>query len=221
MNYQETFTFLKKLKENNSKEWFDANRKQYEVIKKDFNTYVKTLLTDVQKWDKDIIGFEPKDCIFRINRDIRFSKDKSPYKTNIGAGISMGGRKSMAAGYYLHVEPGNKSFAAGGMYMPESNSLKKVRQEIDYNYPTFLKIITHKDFKKYFETLGGEKLSTVPKGYDAKNPAIEHLKHKSYLMMHPIKDADFKKPNIYKHINHALKAMKPLNDFLNESVADA
>jgi len=221
MNYQETFTFLKKLKENNTKEWFDANRKQYEVIKKEFNTYVKTLLTDVQKWDKDIIGLEPKDCIFRINRDIRFAKDKSPYKTNIGAGISKGGRKSMAAGYYIHLEPGNKSFVAGGMYMPESNSLKKVRQEIDYNYPTFLKIITHKDFKKYFEKLGGEKLSTVPKGYDAKNPAIEHLKHKSYLMMHPLKDADFKKPDIYKHITQALKAMKPLDDFLNESVADA
>ncbi|MDZ4759118.1 MAG: DUF2461 domain-containing protein [Bacteroidota bacterium] len=221
MNFKETFIFLKKLKENNTKEWFDANRKQYEIIKKDFNGFVKTLLGDIQKWDKSIIGLEPKDCIFRINRDIRFSKDKSPYKTNIGAGISMGGRKSMSAGYYIHLEPGNKSMLAGGMYMPESDVLKKIRQEIDYNHAGFLKIINHKDFKKHFGTLTGETLSSVPKGYDAQNKAIEYLKHKSFLMVHSIKDTDFKNPDIYKHLLQVLKSMKPLDDFLNESLADA
>lgn len=221
MNFQNTFTFLKKLKEHNTKEWFDENRKEYESVKKDFNSYIRQLLADIQIWDKDIMGLEPKDCIFRINRDIRFSKDKSPYKTNIGAIISPGGKKSNRAGYYIHLEPGNKSFLAGGMYMPEADVLKNIRQEIDYNYPQFLKLIQAKDFKNYFGSIEGEKLSSVPKGYEATNEAIEYLKHKSFLMVHHIKDTDFKKSDIHKHIISVFKAMKPFDDFLNEALVNA
>jgi uncharacterized protein (TIGR02453 family) len=119
-------------------------------------------------------------AIFRINRDVRFSKNKAPYKTNFGASINPGGKKSMIAGYYVHIEPG-KSFLAAGTYMPEAPYLSAIRQEIDYNLEEFKKIVGAKDFKKEFTSLSVEDaLKTVPKGYDKENPALEFLKLKHF-----------------------------------------
>src|ERR1051325_10599551 len=124
-----TLKFLKDLKKNNTKEWFDANRKAYESAKKDFEGLVESVIEQFCKKDEEIGSLKPKDCMFRINRDIRFSKDKSPYKTNFGAFINKGGKKSIYAGYYFHCEPG-ENFVGGGLWMPMPDALKKVRQEI-------------------------------------------------------------------------------------------
>lgn len=211
---QDTLAFLAELKENNNKEWFDANRKRYEAVKKDIKENVQQLITGIAGFEPAIAAIKPKDCVFRINRDIRFSKDKSPYKTNLGAYISRGGKKSPHAGYYFHLEPGN-CFLAGGMYGPESSVLNAVRQEIDYNTDEFKAIINSKEFKKLFGEIHGEQLKTAPKGYSKDHPEIELLRYKSYLMVHNISDKDVLNKNFTDKAVSVFEAMKPMNEFLN------
>src|SRR5689334_15297678 len=159
----QTLKFLKGLTKNNNKPWFDAHRAQYEAGRIDFSNFIQLLIDALQKTDTTITGLTARDCMFRINRDIRFSKDKTPYKTNFGASIKRGGRESIYAGYYFHCAPG-ASFAGGGLWMPEAADLKKLRQEIDYNWDEFQSIIKEKKFRKIFGDLfqeGELKLSTV------------------------------------------------------------
>src|SRR6266480_2770376 len=131
-----TLKFLKDLKKHNNKAWFDANRAAYETAKIDFENFIQSLLDRHGKNDADLTDLLARKCMFRINRDIRFSKDKSPYKTNFGASMDKGGKKSGFAGYYFHLEPG-KSFVGGGLWMPAPDVVKKVRQEIDYCFDEF------------------------------------------------------------------------------------
>lgn len=213
-----TLDFLEKLKRNNNKEWFDKNRPVYETAKKDFQQFIETLLHSINSFDGLVKGLEAKSCIFRINRDIRFSNDKTPYKSNLAAGISPGGRKSFSPGYYIHLQPG-KSFLAGGMWMPPTPQLNAIRQEIDYNAAEFKKIIGHKDFKKYFGGLEEEdKLKTVPKGYSKDHPEIELLKFKSFIVVHDLKDTEVTAKNFITHCSTILKAMYPLNAFLRRAI---
>jgi uncharacterized protein (TIGR02453 family) len=219
MLQQSTIKFLKDLKKNNTKEWFDANRKVYEAAKQDFENLVQTVITQHAKKDEEIISLKPKDCMFRINRDIRFSKDKSPYKTNFGASINRGGKKSLLAGYYFHCEPG-QSFVGGGLWQPFPDVLKKVRQEIDYCYDEFSKIINNKKFKTtYGDMYRGEDLSLIrpPKGYDENNPAIEFIKLKSFIAMQELNDADLTDKNLSKKIITAFEALQPLVKFINRA----
>ena len=213
-----TLDFLKKLKANNNKDWFDKNRPMYFEVKKEFETLVAKLITQITSFDSAVKNLEPKNCIFRINRDVRFAKDKSPYKTNIGASISPGGKKSMSAGYYVHIEPGN-SFLAGGIYMPPAPQLNAIRQEIDYNIPEFKKIISEKEFKKYFGKLDeSDKLKTVPKGYPKDHPEVELLKLKSYLVVHELKDEQILSSNFIQQCTKIFKALYPLDKFLRRAV---
>jgi uncharacterized protein (TIGR02453 family) len=214
-----TLKFLKDLSKNNNKTWFDANRKLYESAKTDFQTTVDKLIMGISKFDEPIGTLKAKDCVFRINRDVRFSKDKSPYKTNIAAYFNQGGKKSNGAGYYLHIEPG-KSFAAGGMWMPEPAVLAKIRQEIDYSFDEWKKILQNRNFQKNFtEGVNGiETLSRPPKGYDENNPAIEYLKMKGFIVTHSFTDAELQDKNIVKEITKTFEAIKPLVDFLNRAI---
>ncbi|HEY6954396.1 MAG TPA: DUF2461 domain-containing protein, partial [Flavisolibacter sp.] len=162
----QTLKFLSQLKKNNNKPWFDAHRAQYEAARIDFTNFIQLVIDALQKTDTTITGITAKDSQFRINRDIRFSKDKRPYKENFGAFIARGGKKSIYAGYYFHLAPGN-SFAGGGLWQPEPANLKKVRQEIDYNWEEFQSIVKNKTFKKTFGDLyKGEDMSLkrMPKG---------------------------------------------------------
>jgi len=214
-----TIKFLKDLKKNNNKSWFDANRPRYESAKKDFETFLQLLIDKLAKSDETIEGLKAKDCIFRINRDVRFAKDKSPYKTNFGASINKGGRKSSLAGYYFHLEPGG-SFIGGGIWMPMPKDLAQVRQEIDYNFKEFRKITGSGGFKKeYGELYAGKdaKLQRIPKGYEVDNPAAEFLKLKSILAMKPVPDAELTSANLAKKAFHTLQALQPLIHFINNS----
>lgn len=216
-----TLQFLKDLKKNNNKPWFDANRKRYETAKADVAAFVQSIIEAHSKKDPSIAHLQAKDCMFRINRDVRFSKDKSPYKTNIGAFINPGGKKATTAGYYLHIEPG-QCFAGGGMYMPMPDELKKVRQEIDYNFADFKKIIQSKKFKTVYGDLDRSAeylLSRVPKGYEPDNAAADYLKLKSFVAVIKIKDADVTSPAYKKQILTAFESLQPLNEFLNEAVS--
>lgn len=216
-----TIKFLKDLKKNNNKPWFDNNRKAYEAAKADFAAFVQKLIDQHGKKDPSIKNLVAKDCMFRINRDVRFSKDKSPYKTNFGASINKGGKKAWtSAGYYFHFEPGG-CFAGGGLYVPPPEELRKVRQEIDYNYAAFKKIIGNKKFKSIYgdlDTSAEFKLSRVPKGYEPGNPAAEYLKLKSYIAMVKISDTDLTSPALLKKTAAAFEALQPLIGFINQSV---
>lgn len=212
--------FLKALKQNNNREWFTQNKEFFQSTKNNFNDIVETLITGIAKHDNDIAGLEAKDCIFRIYRDIRFSKDKTPYKTNFGAYMAPGGKKSGKTGYYIHIEPGGSSFLAGGLYMPPSEQLKAIRQEIDYNIEEFKKIIGDKNFVKYFGSVTGDKLKKAPKGYPADHPEIELLKFKSYIVMHKVKDNQLLDEGFLKYAIDVFGVMQPFNGFLNRAVVN-
>jgi uncharacterized protein (TIGR02453 family) len=216
MDFKALLAFLAKLKKNNNKEWFDKNRKEYEELRKEWIGFVDETIRGIQKFDGRLAGIEAKNCIFRINRDIRFSKDKSPYKDNFGASMNPGGKNSFNAGYYMHIQPG-ECFIAGGMYQPEPEKLNAVRQEIDYNLEAFKKIVGHKEFKKHFGALSGEKLSRPPKGYEADNPAIEFIKHKHFLAHCKLDEKLVAGKNFQKELLAGFKAMQPMISFLNEA----
>jgi len=212
--------FLKDLKKNNNKPWFDAHRKEYEAAKKDFEQMIQAVIDRHGKTDKTISHLKAKDCLFRINRDIRFSKDKTPYKTNMGAYINRGGKKSLYGGYYFHCEPG-QSFVGGGLWMPMPIELNKVRQEIDYNLAEFKKIIGSKKFKSVYNDVSRDAeytLSRVPKGYEADNPAAEYLKLKSFVAIAKVPDADLNSKEIVKKITTAFEALQPMLAFINHSI---
>ena len=216
----QTLKFLNQLKKNNNKPWFDDHRAQYEAARIDFSNFIQLVIDAVQKTDTTITGLTSKDCMFRINRDIRFSKDKTPYKTNFGASIKRGGRKSVYAGYYFHCSPG-ESFVGGGLWMPETVDLKKVRQEIDYNWDEFQNIIKEKNFKKIYGDIykGGDvSLSTLPKGYEKDNPAIDYLKLKSFIAETRIADEELTKATLHKKTVAAFEALQPLLNFINNAL---
>lgn len=216
-----TLTFLRSLKKNNNKPWFDAHRKEYEQSKADFIAFINSVIEKHSKNDPTIKNLTAKDCLFRINRDIRFSKDKSPYKSNFGASINKGGRKSFStAGYYFHLEPG-QSFVGGGIYQPMPAELKKVRQEIDYNFNDFKNIIGSKKFKSVYGDLDKSAeflLSRVPKGYEPDNPAAEYLKLKSYIAMVSLSDKDLTSKDLVKKTINAFETLQPLVEFVNEAL---
>jgi uncharacterized protein (TIGR02453 family) len=215
-----TLKFLKDLKNNNNKPWFDDNRKRYDTAKEDFLNFVQSVIDNHAKKDPTISQIKAKDCMFRINRDVRFSKDKSPYKTNFGASINRGGRKSSFAGYYFHLQPG-EAFAGGGMWMPASDVLSSVRQEIDYNLKEFKKIISSAKFKSVYGDLyrtDDISLVRVPKGYEAENPAAEFLKLKSYLGTCKLTEKDLTSKDLLKKTTDAFSTLQPLVNFLNRSL---
>jgi len=218
MLQQSTLDFLKKLDKNNNKEWFDKNRKLYEAAKADYEVFVTAMHTELTKLEPRMAEYKAKDAIFRIFRDVRFAKDKTPYKPNFGAYFSRGGKKAPDAGYYMHLQPGGKSFLAGGLWMPEAPILKKVRQELDYNFDEFKAIINTASFKKLFNKWEGEKLKTLPQGYTADNPAIEFLKMKSVIVSVPVDDADYTSKTAVAKMIKMFSEMKPMIDFLNRAI---
>jgi uncharacterized protein (TIGR02453 family) len=213
-----TLNFLSELRDNNYQEWFKVNYGSYSDAKKNFETLVQQIIYKTVEFEPILKGLEVRNSVFRINRDIRFSKDKSPYKSNFGAFIVRGGKKNgdKFAGYYLHIEPGNNSFIAGGAYMPPSSWLAAIREKIDQEPEKIKEIINHSDFIKYFRQIEGEKLKNPPKGYTSENPNIDLLKFKSYLAMNELTDKFVLSEEYPKHVLAVFKAMKPFNDFLND-----
>lgn len=215
-----TLQFLAELRENNQKEWFTANKPRYETAKQEFEKFVDALIRKIAEFDPAVAHFTAKDCVFRIYRDVRFSTDKSPYKTHFGAHITPAAKKSeihTRAGYYLHLEANGASFLAGGAYLPEKDWLKAIRQEIVYNFEEFQGILNAPDFKKYFGEIEGEKLKKAPADYPTDHPAIEILKHKSFLASNKVSDAEVTSDGFLEHCAAAFRALSPFDRFLNRS----
>jgi uncharacterized protein (TIGR02453 family) len=217
-----TLQFLSNLRKNNNKLWFETNRKKYVAAKDNVLAFTSELIAGIAKFDKQIGELDAKKCTFRINRDVRFSANKAPYKTNMGAWMNVGGKKVWNAGYYFHCEP-SKSFMALGLYQPTAEWLAKVRQEIDYNLADFEALLSDKKLKSIFgglSDIAGAKLSRPPKGYEADNPAIEYLKNKSFVLSAPISDEALQDKKLLKTVLDGFYAGYPLNKFLNNALED-
>ncbi|MVN92546.1 DUF2461 domain-containing protein [Mucilaginibacter aquatilis] len=215
----DTFKFLSDLQKNNSREWFQANKERYEEAYANVFDFAGELIKALSKADTGVdASLEPKKCMMRIYRDIRFSKDKTPYKTHFAIG-RLTRHKSVEIGYYLQIEPGNKSFIAGGYWMPQGEHIKAIRQEIDYNAADLTAIIDKPEFKKDFgEFRDQEKLKTLPKGYDADNEHIDLLKLKSFIAYHELTDNEMQKAGITGRIAFLCEQIHPLNVFLNNAI---
>lgn len=218
MPFEKILKFLKDIARNNNRDWFEKNKPRYLEAKSAFADFLEALHKELLKFDESLAGLNPRKQAFRIYRDVRFSKDKRPYKMNMGAGFSAHGKMEQEPGYYIHIEPGN-CFVAGGLYMPDSENLAKVRQEIDYNAEAFLKILKDKKFKKYFSGLDDfDKVKTAPKGYPKDHPYIDLLKNKSFVVSHSFSDRQVLDKNFVKQVAKVCKALKPLNDFLKRAL---
>lgn len=210
--------FLKSLAKNNNREWFEKNKPKYLEVKLQFEDFLEAFHKEAVKFDESLGGLNPRKLGFRIYRDVRFSKDKRPYKVNMGAGMSAHGKMEQEPGYYIHIEPG-KSFVAGGIYMPDNENLAKIRQEIDYNTKDIQKILNDKKFKKLFPALGDfDKLKTAPKGYAKDHPNIDLLRYKSYIVSHNFTDAEVIQKDFVKKAAAACKTLLPLNTFLKRAM---
>lgn len=216
----ETMQFLDDLKANNNRDWFVENKKRYEAFKKDYQQLVADLLDAMKPLDPSLEMLEVKNCTFRINRDIRFSKDKTPYKSHLGIWLSSGAKGLNRSGYYIHLEKG-ASFIAGGLYCPESEDLKKMRKEIAYFHDDLEAILEEKDFKREFGDFDRNEKDTLknpPRGYDKEHPAIELLKLKSFESSHKIEFSAAAKKDFVGVMSQKLIALKPLNDFINRAL---
>jgi len=219
---EDILTFLTQLQENNHKTWMDAHRAEYLHAKQIMDTVIKTVVQQMSLLDPELAGLTPRDCTFRINRDIRFAKNKNPYKNNMGAYLAKGGKKSNYAGYYLHIQPYGQSFIAGGLYTPNVAVLQKVRQEIDYNGERLAACLQTPDFIRFFGTLAEENsLKKPPKGYDNQNPFIKWIKLKSFIATHPMSDKMILSRHFIAHVLAGFKLLMPLNHFLNVAVEEA
>ncbi|WP_333875540.1 DUF2461 domain-containing protein [Flavobacterium sp.] len=217
---KEALQFLNDLVANNNTDWMHAHKKRYEQYKKDYHQFIASLLTELKKGDPTLESLEVKNCTFRINRDIRFSKDKSPYKTNMGAWFSQDKFRKNSPGYYVHFEKGN-SFIAGGVWCPEPEDLKKIRKEIAFFYDDLNEIINDTHFKTEFNTITRDDdnvLKKAPKDYAPNHPAIEFLKLKSFTASQKIDDSLFTQEDFSKKVAQKLMALKPMNDFLRRAL---
>jgi len=219
--YPETFEFLKNLAANNHRDWFMAHKADHDSAKENVVAFAAELIKELSKVDPTLdTNIDPKKCVMRIYRDIRFSSDKTPYKNNFGIGKLSSGKNSAFIGYYVHIQPGGESFIAGGSWMPESDQLKLIRQEIDYDPDSLKRIIDAPGFVKLFgDFRKQEQLKAVPQGYDAGNENIDLLKLKSFVAVHRFADKEMNTEGIVQQMAAIGGAIYPLNEFLNKAVS--
>jgi uncharacterized protein (TIGR02453 family) len=213
VDLEPVLAFLKALEKHNDRTWFEGHRADYEAALGRFEEFVGAVIMEISRFD-DLAGVTPRECMFRIFRDVRFSKDKSPYKTAMGASIGHGGRKSLGFPYYLHVQPGNHSMLAGGWHAPSPEQFAAWRNAVDKNAAPLKKIIGSKAFVAAFGGLGGEKLARVPRGYPADHPELDLLRMKEVAVMHTVADKDLLPSSVVQESAAVYKTMKPFLDYL-------
>ena len=217
---KEILHFLFLLKNNNNREWFNENKQLYEDAKNKFEDFVNILIPNIKEFDKEINVTSAKECTYRIYRDVRFAKNKEPYKPNMGAYISMGGKKSKFAGYYFHLEH-EGSFAGGGIYSPEPKVLKLVRDDIFHAPQSIKTVLNNKKFKNTFPVMYGDKLKTAPRGFPKDFSDINLLNYKNYVVVKNLKNEDILSNNFFENLLETFKTQKPLNDYLNKVIANS
>lgn len=217
MQFETIISFLEKLKENNNREWFAENRAEYEHFRLQTVHLTEYLLNFIKSFDIGLSSIEPKQCMYRIYRDIRFSKDKTPYKTHVGLFFSARGKSGAFPGYYLHIEDG-KSFVGGGIYVPPSDDLKSIRQEIYYNMEEFLDIFETQPFSNFYKELSDYgKLKTAPRDYDPTYEHIDIINNKSFVVSSAVNNQILLSDSGLEYIQNAFLALKPFIDFLSRA----
>ena len=217
---KDTLQFLEDLKANNNRDWFLANKKRYDSYKADYHKLISDLLEVMKPLDASLELLEVKHCTFRINRDIRFSKDKSPYKTHMGLWLPFGSRSSESSGYYLQIDKEN-TFVGGGMYCPMPEQLQKIRKEINFFHEDLVSILMEKSFKSTYGNLSRDENTTLknpPRGFDKEHPAIEFLKLKSFTAIQKFDVTEATQKDFVAKISQKMKALKPLNDYINRAL---
>lgn len=210
---QSSFDFLKALKKNNDRDWFNANKDYYLRELQPIERFADELLSELNKHDV-IETPSGKKSLHRIYRDIRFSKEKTPYKTN-WSGSFRRATKQRRGGYYFHIEPGN-SFIAGGFWGPNPEDLKRIREDISYDPLPLRKILKNKNFITMFSTLQGEQIKTTPKGFDPNDPAIDLLRYKQFLVIRNFTDKEVLNPHFSKEVVKTFLGMRPFFDYMSE-----
>lgn len=218
-NNQALIQFFRELTANNNREWFHARKEKFDALRKEYLEQVQELINRMALFDPELAGLEVKDCVFRIYRDIRFSPNKLPYKNHLGVYIAKGGRKSMYAGYYLHLEPGN-SLLSGGIYMPPNDLLKRLRQDIYDQIEEFEEILEEPAFHAVYPELMGETLTRMPVGFPADSPYGYILKHKDFSVYASLPDAFFEAEDWIDQAVVRYRLLQPLNRFLNYTVEE-
>ena len=217
---KDTLQFLKDLKTNNNRDWFLENKKRYEAVKKDYHQLITDFLNVMKPLDSSLEMLEIKNCTFRINRDVRFSKDKSPYKTHLGVWMSAGAKNAEASGYYLHIENGT-CFVGGGMYSPQPDQLQRIRKEINFFYDDLTAILEDKTFQSIYQNLNRDESTTLknpPRGYEKDNPAIEFLKLKSFTATCNFDSKLVTQKDFVAKIAEKMIVLKPLNNFIDRAL---
>ena len=218
MNTPQLYDFLAELTQHNERDWFQDHKATYDQLRPEFEAAVGRWLKQMATHDPALVGLEPKQCIFRIYRDVRFSRNKRPYKTHFSAYFSGGGKKSSNPGYYVQLGPNGQTLLAGGMYEPDKEQLARIRQEIDYNSAALHKLLQTPDFSQYFGGVEGEKLKKAPASYPADHPEIELLKHKSFIVSHSVPDATARKLDLDTYVPTVFRAMQPFCEYLQEAI---
>jgi uncharacterized protein (TIGR02453 family) len=216
--HPDTFKFLKDLNRNNNRDWFHANKERYSSIREGFIDFLNSIYPELKSIDPGIEGVDMRKTLFRINRDVRFSDNKSPYKTTLASVIIEGGKRNFSeqAGFYIHLENGN-SLIAGGAYMPPSPWIGAIRAKIDKDPDSFRRIIENKNYKDTFGELEGDRLKGAPRGYKQDNPNIELLRFKSYMAVRQFSEQDVLSDKFGTYLLDTARAVKPLNDYINSA----
>ena len=216
MTLQPALQFLAQLERNNNKAWFEENRPAYDAARAAVEDFLEAVIDALRNTDP-LGDLTAKQCLMRIHRDIRFSRDKSPYNTAISASIAPGGRKSGKMGYYISVGPQDRSIVAGGLYSPTPEQLARFRKAIESDASELRAIARAKAFVEHFGQIAGEKLKTAPKGYERTHPEIDLLQLKQAIVIRHFTDAEIVKPDFPEHVVAACKAMKPFVTWLDET----
>lgn len=215
---KKTLTFLKKIKKNNNTEWMQAHRDEYLEARKEFEFLIQEIIVRLSQWEPRFEFLEPKNCIFRFNRDIRFSNNKNPYKENFAAFFGIGGKKSPLPGYYISVSP-KEIFVGGGLWQPEPDRLAKLRRYLSENGEELDAIVSARGFKKTYGELSDEDtLKRVPRGYSPEHPHAEYLKLKSIVASKDLSESEALDKKFGEKIDKILRELKPLNAFLEEAL---
>ena len=209
--------YLKELSVHNNKEWFETNKMQYEEAREDFLELLSHIILRLSSFDPNVLSIKPEECIFRIHRDLRFSSDKTPYKTHFGGYINPYGRKALQSGYYIHLEPGNCFLGGGSLFIP-THLLYKIRVNIITYIDEYRSIVEDPAFKHYFPEIGYQQLKSAPRGFSKSDPYIKYIQPKDFFISYPISDSFFSQDKGMDQLEEIMKQAKRLADFINSAI---
>ncbi|RSK38606.1 DUF2461 domain-containing protein [Mangrovimonas spongiae] len=207
---KKTLTFFKKLEKNNNRDWFNEHKREFKTIEKDVKQVYNNLLELLNKHDA-----VDKLKMFRIYRDVRFSKNKLPYKTHFGGSFHRN-KPELRGGYYLHIAPNNQSFIATGFWQPNKEDLLRLRKEFEIDDDEIRSIITQKSFKSVWGTIVGDEVKTAPRGFDKNHPAIDLIKKKQYIFTKAYTDAQVTSKGFIDDVDSDFKAIRPFFDYMSD-----